>query len=143
MTTQISPLNTVNRSGLKAVGHAVLCKPYHPEFDKTIIAIPDHVKALELMAEMRGTVIQVGESAWRDEPPRAVPGDKVLISKYCGVIVKGTADGEFYRLCNDNDIFCQIEVGEMDQMIPQDPIAKDKQTQREVAKKAPPQLITR
>lgn len=133
MTTQTSE-QVKNRSGLKAVGRAVLCKPYHPEFDKTLIAIPDHVKALELMAEMRAVVIQIGENCWPDEPPRVEPGNKVLISKFCGVIVKGTADGEFYRLCNDNDIFCQIEVGDMAAMIPEDPIVKDKQTQRESAR---------
>lgn len=131
-TATLKPVE--NKSGLKAVGRAVLCKPYHPEFDKTMIAIPDHVKSMELMQEMRATVIQLGANCWPDEPPRAEPGDKVLISKFCGVIVKGTADGEFYRLCNDNDVFCQIEVGNMDGMIPVDPITKDKQTQRESAR---------
>jgi co-chaperonin GroES (HSP10) len=133
MTSQ----QTINASGLKAVGKAVLCKPYHPEFDRTMLAIPDHVKAMELMGEMRAVVIQVGAWAWSGEPEaRAKPGDKVLIQKYCGAIVKGTKDGEFYRLCNDQDIFCQIESGEMDELVPKDPIAETKRVQRETERVA-------
>ena len=119
-----------NPSGLKAVGRAVLCEPYDPEFHKTTIAIPDHVRARELMAEMRATVIQVGTHCWPDEPARAAPGDKVLISKFCGAIVKGTADGKLYRLCNDNDIFCQIEAGDLGEAVVADPITKTKQLAR-------------
>ena len=120
-----------NQSGLKAVGRAVLCEPYDPELNKTIIEIPDHVRALELMREMRATVIQVGDHCWADEPPRASPGDKVLISKSCGAIVKGPRDGRLYRLCNDNDIFCQIE-GEMDQVVVEDPVVKTKRLEPKV-----------
>jgi co-chaperonin GroES (HSP10) len=115
-----------NKSGLKAVGRAILCKPYHPEFDKGIIAIPDHVMAMELMHEMRATVIQIAEGCWPDEPRRAESGDKVLISKFCGAIVKGTADGELYRICNDNDIFCQIETGSLDDVVIQKPVGETK-----------------
>jgi co-chaperonin GroES (HSP10) len=120
----------VNQSGLRAVGRAVLCKPYEPEFSKTVIAIPDHVRARELMQEMRVTVIQVGAHCWPDEPARAAPGDRVLISKFCGAIVRGTADGELYRLCNDNDIFCQIETGDLAKVVIEDPITKTKQIAR-------------
>lgn len=119
-----------NKSGLKAVGRAVLCKPYSPEIDKSPIAVPDAVKAREFMAEMRAVVVQVGQFCWPDEPARAKPGDKVLISKFCGAIVKGTADGELYRLCNDNDIFCQIETGEMDDVLVKDPLVAQKQASK-------------
>lgn len=97
-----------NTSGLKPLGHAVLCKPYEPELAKTVIAIPDQVRAKALLGEMRGTVVELGTHCWPGEPPRAVPGDRVLISKYSGVILQG-ADGELYRLCSDQDIFCGIE----------------------------------
>ena len=123
-------MTILNKSGLKAVGRAVLCKPYDPELNKTMIAIPDHVKALELMREMRATVIQIGEACWPDEPDRAEIGTRVLVSKFCGAIVKGPADGELYRIVNDNDIFCQISSDAWDQMIIEDPIKKSKEVER-------------
>jgi hypothetical protein len=91
---------------------------------------------MQLMQEMRATVIQVGAACWLDEPPRAAPGDRVLISKFCGAIVRGTADGKLYRLCNDQDIFCLIETGEMDDMIVKNPITKSKEVQRETERVA-------
>lgn len=124
--------NIKHKSGLKAVGRAVLCEPYVPELLKTTIAVPDHVQEMELMREMRATVIQLGANCWPDEPARAEPGDKVLISKFCGAIVKGPKDKKFYRLINDQDIFCQIDDdADVDDMIVQEPVVKDKQIQRE------------
>jgi co-chaperonin GroES (HSP10) len=119
-----------NPSGLEAVGRAVLCKPYDPELNQTTIAIPDHVKELELMREMRATVVQIGANCWPDEPPRAQAGDRVLISKFCGAIVKGPADGQHYRLINDNDIFCRITSDAWDNMVSKDPISKSKEVLR-------------
>lgn len=121
MTTQ------VNRSGLKPLGRAVLCEPYEPEFNRTTIAIPDHVRARELMGEMRATVVEIGQHCWPNEPPRCVVGDRVLISKYCGAIVHGTADDKLYRICNDQDIFCQIEVGELAAVVVEDPVKVGRQ----------------
>ena len=119
-----------NSSGLRPVGRAVLCKPYQPELNKTFLEIPDHVKVMELMREMRAVVIQLGEFCWADEPPRAAAGDRVLVSKFCGAIIKGPKDGEIYRLVNDNDIFCIIEDEAWDNMIPEDPIKKSKEVLR-------------
>jgi co-chaperonin GroES (HSP10) len=98
--------------------------------NSTVIAIPDHVRALELMREMRATVVQLGEACWRDEPPRAQPGDHVLVSRFCGAIVKGPKDGALYRIVNDKDIFCQIE-GDMREVVIEDPVAKAKQLERD------------
>ena len=123
-----------HRSGLKAVGRAVLCEPYDPELTKTVIAIPDHVKALELMREMRATVLQLGEAVWPDEPHRAAPGDKVLISRFCGAIVKGPRDGRMYRLINDRDIFCQLE--NMEGVVVEDPVVVSKRLETEAERKS-------
>lgn len=81
--------------------------------------------ALELMREMRGTVIELGESCYPGVPPRCTVGENVLISKFCGVLVKGPLDGEMYRLCNDEDIFCGLQ-GNMAEMMIEDPVAKSK-----------------
>ena len=97
-----------NTSGLKPLGRAVLTKPYTPERKESMIVLPDAVKANEASVDQRVIVVEVGAACWPDEPPRAKPGDKVLVSKFSGHVAKGTADGELYRLVNDRDIFTQI-----------------------------------
>lgn len=99
-----------NTSGLKPLGRAVLVEPYEPEIKKSMIVMPDTVKERTAMVETRAIVVEVGPAAWDDEKvPRALPGDKVLISKFAGVMAKGISDGKAYRLVNDRDIFCRLE----------------------------------
>lgn len=100
----------MNKSGLRPLGRAVLVKPYVPERVASIIELPDFVEAQNSSLEQRAIVVEVGISAWCDEPmPRAKPGDRVLVSKFAGHMAKGTADGEQYRFVNDRDIFAAIE----------------------------------
>lgn len=100
-----------NKSGIKPFGRAVLIKPYTPERKESILVMPDEVLQRDQMVEQRAIVIELGKYAWHDEPePRALPGQKVLVSKFAGYMVKGTADNEQYRLVNDKDIFAGIEV---------------------------------
>jgi co-chaperonin GroES (HSP10) len=99
----------VNRSGLKPLGVAVLVETYEPERKAGVIAIPDAVRGRMSMVDNRATVIEVGPSAWHDEPtPRAKAGDKVLVTQFAGFMAKGPRDGKQYRLVNDRDIFCAI-----------------------------------
>jgi co-chaperonin GroES (HSP10) len=99
-----------NTSGLIPVGHAVLVEPYEPEVKKSLIALPDAVKERSAMIETRAIVIAVGDAAWEDEKvPRAMVGDKVLISKFAGVMAQGPEDQKQYRLINDRDIYCRIK----------------------------------
>ncbi len=101
----------MNKSGIKPLGRAVLVKPYEPEKVESVIALPDFVQERGSVVEQRAIVVDIGIHAWHDEPgPRAAIGDKVLVSKFAGHMVKGTADGEQYRLINDRDIFAAIEV---------------------------------
>lgn len=97
-----------NDSGLKPLGRAVLVKTYEPERKDSLIAIPDFVQERGATLESRAVVVEVGPACWPDEPARALPGDKVFISKFAGFIARGPADGELYRLVNDRDIFAQI-----------------------------------
>jgi co-chaperonin GroES (HSP10) len=100
----------INPSGIVPLGHAVLVKPYEPEVKSGMIQIPDHIRGAMQAVDQRCTVIAVGPDAWSDESmPRAKPGDKVLITKFAGYVTSQTADGESYRLVNDNDIFGRIE----------------------------------
>ena len=100
-----------NESGLRPCGRAVLLAPYEPEIKKSMIVIPDSASERSAMIETRAVVIAIGPECWKDEQqPRASVGDKILIAKFAGAMVKGTADGVTYRMVNDRDIYCRIEV---------------------------------
>lgn len=97
-----------NRSGLQARGRAVLVKPYEPELKSSVIAVPESAQQRMSMLEQRAVVIDIGPSAWHDEPqPRAKVGERVLVSRFAGFVAGRdmTADGEEYRLINDRDVF--------------------------------------
>lgn len=99
----------INGSGLVPLGHAVLIEPYEPEIKRGTIVIPDKVSNDHAMVEQRATVVAVGPAAWNDEArPRAVSGDRVLVTKFAGYSAVGPADGKHYRLVNDRDIFAAI-----------------------------------
>jgi co-chaperonin GroES (HSP10) len=97
-----------NTSGLKPLGRAVLVKHYEPERKQSMLVLPDMVHERTLMVEQRAVVVEIGPACWPDEPPRAKPGDKVLVSKMSGHITRGTKDGQIYRIINDRDIFTAI-----------------------------------
>lgn len=99
-----------NESGLKPLGVAVLIAPYEPDRVGAMIEIPEHVRERTSMVEIRAVVVDIGPAAWHDEPtPRAKIGDRVLVTKFAGMLARGTLDGKLYRLVNDRDIFCGIE----------------------------------
>ena len=101
-----------NNSGLAPLGRAVLVKHYESEKKTSLIELPDNVKERTLLVEQRAIVIEVGPACWPDEPARAQPGDRVLISKMSGYMAVGISDGKQYRLINDKDIFAKITAEE-------------------------------
>ncbi len=104
-----------NNSGLDPRGVAVLIRPYDVKPRGGLIELPPEVAARQTMIENRAVVIAIGPSAWHDElGPRAKVGEKVIVTKFAGYMVKGPLDGVAYRLVNDRDIFCAI-VGEDDE----------------------------
>ena len=103
----------INESGLVPLGRAVLVKPYQPEVKRGLIELPDNVNRAQQILEQRATVVAVGNAAWAEEiqggfGPRAVPGDKVLISGLSGHMATGIKDGEQYRIVNDRDVFAKL-----------------------------------
>jgi co-chaperonin GroES (HSP10) len=125
---------TRNLTGLEPMGHALLCEPYEPEFQNTKIAIPEAVRVGSKMREMRAIVIAIGPDAWNRPDREAMtrrcePGDKVLISKFAGVIVRSPVDDKDYRLCNDEDVFCRITAESWEQVGVIDPLVEPKQSQ--------------
>lgn len=101
----------INKSGLHPKGHALLTEPYEPEvkiWSDTLI-IPDQVRQSLQVLENRVRIVEVGDACWDDEKsPRAMPGDVVMVTKYAGFVATG-ADGKFYRLCNDREVFCRLD----------------------------------
>lgn len=98
-----------NKSGISPAGRAVLVKPYQPERKNSLIYVPEEAERGMQMVDQRVVVIEVGPECWAGEiQPRAMPGDKVLVSQFCGYLAKGPLDGEQYRLVNDKDIFAKI-----------------------------------
>ena len=97
-----------NKSGLVPLGLAVLIKPYEAKKLSTIIHIPDEAAKNMTLLEQKAVVVEVGSSAWHNEPtPRAAAGDHVIVTKFAGYMAVGD-DGEQYRLVNDRDIFARV-----------------------------------
>lgn len=98
----------VNTSGVSPLGRAVLVKYYEPERANSAIFIPESVRKGEVLVEQRAVIVEVGPTAWPYEPARAAIGDRVLIARFSGYALKGPADGEMYRIINDQDVFAKI-----------------------------------
>lgn len=99
-----------NKSGIHPKGHRVLIYP-EPVETKTasgiITSTGDNIER-ERLAQLRGTVVEVGNTAWHDQPEAWVkPGDKVIFGKYSGLIYKGDDEKE-YRIINDLDIVASV-----------------------------------
>jgi len=100
----------MNTSGLHPKCRAVLVEPVETELASSTIIIPETARERAMMVEVFAKVIEVGPEAWKEEKtPRAYPGDKVLVSKWCGHITQGPKDGKLYRLVNAEDIFCGVD----------------------------------
>jgi len=110
----------LNTTGLRPLGRAVLVEPLESdEIKSEKLVIPDMVKDRLMMAEQQALVIEVGPMAWYEERfrflgiplwrvPRAKPGDKVMISKYAGMMTVSPVTKKQYRVVNANDIFLKI-----------------------------------
>jgi len=97
----------INQSGITPKGHAILCIPY--EMKKGLIVLPDNVGDRAKMLEDRVIVLEIGPDAWTGKTARAVVGERVMISKFAGTVVKGPLDDKIYRIINDQDIYIGIE----------------------------------
>ena len=102
-----------NKSGIRPLEYRVLIRP---DTVKQVtdggIWKPDKSHEMEQWAQVKGTLIAIGGSCFKDysESERAmlVPGVRVYYSKYSGINVPG-ADGEEYQLCTDKDVGGVVE----------------------------------
>ena len=101
-----------NKSGFLPLGHRLLVLPESVE-KKTAsgIVLAMETTGREEMAQVKGTLVAVGDGCWKDTPTGdwAKPGDKIVYGKYAGLLWDGV-DGNKYRILNDLDVV-GLEVG--------------------------------
>ena len=102
-------------------GHRVLIKlDKLEETDETFksasnagIVIPKEFKEfrLEQNAVDKGTIIEIGPTAWKDfgGEPWAVVGDYIAFARHAGKYITDPTDKQEYVLLNDEDIVCVIK----------------------------------
>ena len=104
-------MSIVNSSGITPTGGHLLVLPDKVEA-KTAggIYIPEAAREKEQQAATVGTLIAVGASACADlddGKPWANVGDRISYSRYAGVSMKVSDDGQ-YVLINDNDVLAVL-----------------------------------
>jgi len=100
-----------NTSGIHPKGHRVLILPDPVEevTQSGIILSVGENRDRERLAQLKGTIVEIGDSAWLDQPsPWAKVGDHVIFGKYSGLIYDG-ADEKEYRIINDLDVVALVE----------------------------------
>jgi len=99
-----------NKSGIHPKGHRVLIYPEPVETTTAsgiVVSTGTNVDR-ERLAQLRGTVVELGNTAWHDQPDTwAKVGDKVIFGKYSGLIYTGDDEKE-YRIINDLDIVATV-----------------------------------
>jgi co-chaperonin GroES (HSP10) len=92
-------------------GHRVLVRPDEVSERRGVLYVPQTSRDREQMAQVFGTIIAVGPTAWKafdDGKPWAVVGDRVSYAKYGGFVIEDPATKEHYRLLNDEDIIAVV-----------------------------------
>jgi co-chaperonin GroES (HSP10) len=89
----------------ETLGIRVLLKPFIETTSKGGIAIARSERSQAINTD-KGEVLMIGDSAWYDKPvkPSIKPGDKVFYAKWGAKMLQDEESGEFYILCNDEDI---------------------------------------
>jgi co-chaperonin GroES (HSP10) len=88
-----------NLSGWHPVGQAVLLRAFELYERKHMIHVPDEVEMSSATCDTQGLVVEIGPDCWKGpgESPRAEVGDKVLITRFSGGVLRGS-DGFIYRM---------------------------------------------
>ena len=100
-----------NTSGIHPKGHRVLILPDPVEevTQSGIILSVGENRDRERLAQLKGTIVELGNTAWSDQPsPWGKVGDHVIFGKYSGLIYQGSDDKE-YRIINDLDVVALVD----------------------------------
>lgn len=97
----------VNNSDIHPTGLRVLVlmDPV-PETYGSIALTPEAIQR-DKIAQIRGTLVEVGPLAWKDGGALSL-GSRVIIRRYAGELVTGN-DGISYRITNDNDLYATFK----------------------------------
>ena len=104
----------INESGINVRGHRVLILPdaVETKTESGIITSVGGFTDRDQMAQMKGVVVSIGNTAWADQvEPWAQLGDEVLFAKYSGATYKGN-DKKEYRIISDLDIVATLDKGQ-------------------------------
>ena len=104
-------MTVTNTSGIHPKGHRVLIKPdaLTEETESGIILHVGTNAERERLAQLKGTIIELGSTAWHDQPEAwANVGDRIIFGKYSGLIYMGDDEVE-YRIINDLDVVAVID----------------------------------
>lgn len=101
----------IENIGLHPCGHRVLVcpDPIENTFSGTKIVRPMTQMEKEQVAQETGVLIEIGASAWADQPDKwADTGDRVIFARYNGLVYK--RNDKTYRLLNDLDICGKLDL---------------------------------
>lgn len=103
---------------IKPLGHRLLVKPDSIEdvddnyrsAKKAGIIIPDQEARKEQIAVDKGTVVDIGSTAFKDfgGDPWCQVGDRVAYTRYGGKFLKDPETDEEYLILNDEDVIAKF-----------------------------------
>lgn len=106
------------------LGHRLLVKPkkieeHDPLYARAAAAglsLPEMSARKEQIAVDTGTVVSMGETAFKDfgGTPWCVPGDEIAYTRHGGKLMIDPATKEEFLILNDEDAICKIVGGSND-----------------------------
>jgi co-chaperonin GroES (HSP10) len=99
-----------NKAGIYPTHDKVLLEPYEiEEISPGGIVLAAQVKDKEMLANVHGFVVAMGETAREMHELRGIKiGDLVIHAKFAGILYGGK-DGKKYRLCRASDVIAKSE----------------------------------
>jgi len=96
----------------RVAGWTLLVKVDPVPKKKGLIELASETVERDELAQTRGTVLSIADSAWNDEPkPRCAVNDRILFRQYAGTMLDVEGDDK-YRIINDKDVYAVLEKGE-------------------------------
>lgn len=98
----------LNTSGIVPVADKVLLLPDRIAEKQGEIHLPEVAMHQRQFSQVRALLIAYGPNAFEDWDSPPVPGDRVMICKYAGIIDIHGVDGRIYQIITDVDVTARI-----------------------------------